>query len=100
MIMYHCPKCGAILDPGERCDCKELTRGEKKLEEKGFILTYTCHTKKGCLWTYEKRFDLGVKLCFKKHEGERPFVDMESEGNLSFDMKALQAIYWRLSELM
>ena len=28
--MNQCPKCGAYLDPGEKCDCEE---GEKKNEE-------------------------------------------------------------------
>lgn len=25
-----CPNCGAALDPGERCDCREGTEGEAR----------------------------------------------------------------------
>lgn len=25
-----CPNCGAALDPGERCDCRELTEGKPR----------------------------------------------------------------------
>lgn len=29
-MMYRiCPSCGAALDPGERCDCREETENEQ-----------------------------------------------------------------------
>ena len=31
MAYYNvCPKCGANLDPGEKCDCKDSRKTEKK----------------------------------------------------------------------
>jgi len=33
MAVYRiCPYCGAALDPGERCDCREETIGQKSQE--------------------------------------------------------------------
>ena len=34
-MYYHtCPLCGANLDPGERCDCRETSRKSKKVENR------------------------------------------------------------------
>ncbi len=34
MAYYHiCPKCGAHLDPGEKCDCREKEEKFRKQEE-------------------------------------------------------------------
>lgn len=34
MAFYNvCPKCGAHLDPNERCDCEETTEKEKKIRD-------------------------------------------------------------------
>ena len=27
---YRCELCGASLDPGERCDCEDMTEGERR----------------------------------------------------------------------
>lgn len=35
MAFYNvCPYCGANLDPGERCDCKEQQSEQQKAAEK------------------------------------------------------------------
>lgn len=35
MAFYNvCPKCGANLDPNERCDCEETAEKEKKAMER------------------------------------------------------------------
>ncbi len=44
MYAYICPECGAYLDPGETCDCKEETKKQevesaKVLEEIFRMLT-------------------------------------------------------------
>lgn len=33
MYRYQCEKCGAYLDPGERCDCEEEAKREKECFE-------------------------------------------------------------------
>ncbi|KAI4450598.1 hypothetical protein C823_005135 [Eubacterium plexicaudatum ASF492] len=34
MAFYNvCPKCGANLDPNERCDCEETAEKEKKARD-------------------------------------------------------------------
>lgn len=36
MAMYWtCPLCGANLDPGEHCDCKEKVKEDKRLRSEG-----------------------------------------------------------------
>lgn len=30
MYAHECPKCGAFLDPGERCDCTERRAEEEQ----------------------------------------------------------------------
>lgn len=38
MAVYRiCPYCGAALDPGERCDCKEESIGQKAEELQLFV---------------------------------------------------------------
>lgn len=41
MAYYNvCPKCGAFLDPGERCECQaenELEEAAKRKREKEFL---------------------------------------------------------------
>lgn len=35
MAYYHtCPRCGANLDPGERCECREPTPEEMQAQRK------------------------------------------------------------------
>ncbi|MDE7313549.1 MAG: hypothetical protein K2N87_18325 [Eubacterium sp.] len=39
MAFYSiCPKCGAHLDPGESCDCEEMTEKEKKAVERMLVM--------------------------------------------------------------
>lgn len=41
MYEYECPRCGANLDPGEKCDCsqnKQSEEGNKYIMEKNEIL--------------------------------------------------------------
>lgn len=33
MYYTECPNCGATLDPGEKCDCKEGDKSERKRNE-------------------------------------------------------------------
>lgn len=35
MYAHECPDCGAFLDPGERCDCKE-----KRMQEEQKFITF------------------------------------------------------------
>lgn len=37
MYFRECPCCGAHLDPGEKCDCQEEKRHEKRPEATGQI---------------------------------------------------------------
>lgn len=34
MYAHQCEKCGAFLDPGERCDCEANAERERQLWEK------------------------------------------------------------------
>lgn len=36
MHRYTCHKCGANLDPGERCDCEDVKAAEQMRQEKQF----------------------------------------------------------------
>lgn len=36
MYGYTCDKCGANLDPGERCDCEDIKAEEQMRREKQF----------------------------------------------------------------
>lgn len=38
MYGYRCENCGAFLDPGERCDCKDEKEKEKKRRESMFTI--------------------------------------------------------------
>lgn len=39
MAFYNiCPKCGAHLDPDERCNCEEMAEEEKKAREQLLVL--------------------------------------------------------------
>lgn len=39
MAFYNvCPKCGAHLDPNERCDCEETTEKEKKIRDQLLVI--------------------------------------------------------------
>lgn len=39
MAFYNvCPKCGANLDPNERCDCEETAEKEKKIREQLLVI--------------------------------------------------------------
>lgn len=39
MAFYRiCPKCGAHLGPGERCNCEETAEKEKKAREQLFFI--------------------------------------------------------------
>lgn len=33
MYWYRCKKCGAHLDPGERCDCEDEAKRERERRE-------------------------------------------------------------------
>lgn len=47
MSYYHtCPDCGAALDPGERCDCREGTENEPKANTRKLTPTTTREYKK------------------------------------------------------
>ncbi len=36
LFEYICPECGARLDPGERCDCRDEREIERKKREEAF----------------------------------------------------------------
>ena len=36
MYGYICPQCGSWLDPGERCDCSDRKKRERKELEESF----------------------------------------------------------------
>ncbi len=39
MAFYNvCPKCGANLDPNERCDCEETAEKEKKARDQLLVM--------------------------------------------------------------
>lgn len=39
MAFYNiCPKCGACLDPNERCDCEDTAEKEKKAVEQMLVM--------------------------------------------------------------
>lgn len=39
MTFYNvCPKCGANLDPNERCDCEETAEKEKKRRDQLLVM--------------------------------------------------------------
>lgn len=39
MAFYNvCPKCGAHLDPNERCDCEETAEKEKKIRDQLLVI--------------------------------------------------------------
>lgn len=39
MAFYNvCPKCGANLDPNERCDCEETEEKEKKARDQLLVM--------------------------------------------------------------
>lgn len=39
MAFYNvCPKCGANLDPNERCDCEETAEKEKKRRDQLLVM--------------------------------------------------------------
>lgn len=39
MAFYNiCPKCGAYLDPNERCDCEDTAEKEKKSVEQMLVM--------------------------------------------------------------
>lgn len=48
MIYRTCPRCGANLDPGERCDCREVPPPATALEKRlsGFNIAAMLRSKK------------------------------------------------------
>ena len=39
MAFYNvCPKCGAHLDPNEKCDCEDAAEKEKKAREQMLVM--------------------------------------------------------------
>lgn len=36
MYGYRCDKCGAFLDPGEKCDCQEQRERQREAQDKQY----------------------------------------------------------------
>lgn len=73
MSYYHtCPDCGAALDPGERCDCREGTKNEPRANPRKLTPTTTREYKKTArCWNTETARRNGIEApYFRLHHNE------------------------------